>query len=395
MTNIYSKLILKKGKEAPIKRNHPWVFSGAIYKIEGTPKDGDIVNILSADNIPIAMGHYQNGSILARIFSFETVEVNTSFWYQKLKKAYDYRKLIGIINHSETNAYRLIHAEGDGMPGLIIDIYNTIAIVQCHSIGMHKIRQSIVEGLLQLYGDRLEAIYDKSKETLPFNYATSIENGYLYGQANSNIILENNLSFYIDWERGQKTGFFLDQRNNRQLLTKYVKGKNVLNTFCYSGGFSIYALNAGAKLVHSVDASSKAIEWAKKNVELNSSKGKHEAYVDDVLKFLQKTTNTYDVIIVDPPAYAKSIKKRHNAVQGYKRLNALALSKLPAKGILFTFSCSQVIDNALFKNTLFAAALEARRNVRILHHLSQPEDHPINIAHPESSYLKGLVLYID
>lgn len=390
------KIILKHKKEAPITRFHPWVFSGAVHKMEGQPKDGDLVEVFSSKDQYLATGHYQNGSICVRIISFEQAEANQEFWKKKLEKAYQYRQRLGLISSEVTNCYRLIHAEGDGCPGLIIDVYDTTGVLQCHSIGMFKQKKVIAEALLEVYGEQLTAIYNKSSEVLPKNFGRGVENHYLYGDSSTAVVLENKHQFHINWETGQKTGFFLDQRDNRDLLTRYVANKSVLNAFCYSGGFSIYALNAGAKLVHSVDISEKAIDLTEENVALNANEtAVHESYAMDVLKFLQESTTSYEVMVVDPPAYAKSMKKRHNAIQGYKRLNALALKKIAPGGILFTFSCSQVVDKQLFYNTIVAAAIEAKRQVKVMQHLSQPADHPVSLFHPEGSYLKGLVLYVE
>jgi len=389
------KLYLKKKKDQAVLRKHPWIFSGAIRNMETQPADGDTVEVFSHDGRFLAMGHYHDGSIAVRIIAFEQVEANQDFWTQKIKNAYAYREMLGLIHSESTNCYRLIHAEGDGLPGLVIDVYGKTAVLQCHSIGMHRHKAELTKALLDSYGDQLEAVYDKSATTLPANYAKGMENAYLHGGSTSNTVSENGHQFHIDWEKGQKTGFFLDQRDNRALLGGYVKGKTVLNSFCYTGGFSIYALEAGAKEVHSVDVSAKAIALTDENVALNPSSSKHQSYAMDVLEFLKENTQKYDVMVVDPPAFAKSIKKRHNAVQGYKRLNKLALEQIASGGILFTFSCSQVVDKKLFYNTIVAAAIEAKRKVRVMQHLSQPADHPVSLFHPEGAYLKGLVLYVE
>ncbi len=390
------KIYLKPTREASIQRFHPWVFSGGVKHIKEEITDGEVVEVYSHNNQYLATGHFQQGSILVRIFSFEKTEIDQNFWTLKIQKAYDFRQSIGLILNTESNCYRLVHAEGDGLPGLIIDIYGNTAVIQCHSIGMHQERLEIAEALQEIYGNKLEAIYDKSASALPSKYGVTVENGYLWGQSKSQMVKEYGHTFYVDWETGQKTGFFLDQRENRFLLNKYAKGKIVLNAFCYSGGFSIYALKAGAKLVHSVDVSEKAIEWTNKNVELNEGfEGAHEAFTNDVLKYLQTAETVYDVMVIDPPAYAKTKAKRHNAVQGYKRLNALALKQIAPNGILFTFSCSQVVDETLFYNTITAAAIEAKRIVRVIHKLSQPADHPVSLFHPEGAYLKGMVLWVE
>ena len=388
-------ITLKRGKDKAVRRFHPWVFSGAIYNIKGDVMDGTIVEVRDAKGEFLALGHYQKGSIAVRLFSFKKVELGVAFWEQKLKAALNYRQAIGIANDENTNAFRLVHAEGDGLPGLIIDIYNRNAIVQCHSIGMHQEKENIAAALLKFFNGELDSIYDKSSETLPRNYAYGIKNSILHGSGTNTIITENGNQFYVDWEKGQKTGFFLDQRDNRQLLGTFAKDKSVLNTFCYSGGFSIYALNQGATKVDSIDASKKAMEWTDKNVSINQNSDAHTSHVGDVLKFFKEDIPAYDVMIVDPPAFAKSVRKRHNAVQGYKRLNAAALRKIKSGGILFTFSCSQVVGRELFYNTITAAAIEARRHVKVMKFLSQPADHPISLFHPEGEYLKGLVLYVE
>ena len=386
---------MNKKKIAAVKRFHPWIFSGAIQKMERPVEDGELVEVRAMGGEFLAIGYYQDNTIAIRILSFKKELINEAYWENTLKSAYNLRNKLGLVDSEITNAYRLIHAEGDGVPGLIIDIYNTTAVIQCHSIGIHQRIEVIKSALLAIYGNKLEAIYDKSKETLPKEYAQTIENGYLHGHSDNQIVKENKNMFFVDWALGQKTGFFLDQRENRKLLAQYAPNKSVLNTFCYSGGFSIYALRAGASLVHSVDVSKKAIDWTDKNVEINGFENKHESYAQDVLRFLKRTEESYDIVVVDPPAYAKSKKARHNAVQGYKRLNAEAFKKVKNGGLMFTFSCSQVVDRVLFHNTIVAAALESKRKVRVLHHLSQPADHPMNIYHPEGSYLKGLVLQVE
>lgn len=390
------KIWLKPNKEAAVQRFHPWVFSGAIQRIEGEPIDGDEVQVLDSRGRFLAVGHYQTGSITVRLLAYEPVETDIAFWIQKIQRAFHFRQQLGFNQPEITNCYRLVHAEGDGLPGLIIDVYNRTAVVQCHSIGMHKAAPLITQALLEVYGNHLEAIYDKSAETLPERYAATVSNGYLYGMSTQRIALENGHSFLVDWEGGQKTGFFLDQRENRSLLARYAKGKRVLNAFCYSGGFSVYALQAGAVHVDSVDISKKAIELTEQNVALNGAhEERHRAYAADVLPFLKNIQEEYDLMVVDPPAFAKHLDKRHNAVQGYKRLNAMAMQKIKSGGILFTFSCSQVVDEPLFYNTIVAAALESGRQARVMHRLSQPPDHPVNCYHPEGAYLKGLVLYVE
>jgi 23S rRNA (cytosine1962-C5)-methyltransferase len=392
---VYPVIYLNKKKVAAVKRFHPWIFSGAIQKMERPIEDGELVEVRVTGGEFLAIGYYQNNTIAIRILSFEKELIDENYWEKTLRSAYNLRDSLELVNNEDTNSYRLIHAEGDGVPGLIIDVYNTTAVIQCHSIGIHQRIQMIKSALLAIYGNKLEAIYDKSKETLPKEYAQTMENSYLHGEPDNQTVKENKNMFFVDWALGQKTGFFLDQRENRKLLAQYAPNKSVLNTFCYSGGFSIYALGVGASLVHSVDISQKAIDWTDKNVEINGYKNKHESYAQDVLKFLKQTEESYDIVVVDPPAYAKSKKARHNAVQGYKRLNAEAFKKVKSGGLMFTFSCSQVVDRVLFHNTIVAAALESKRKVRVLHHLSQPADHPMNIYHPEGSYLKGLVLQVE
>ncbi len=394
--NFMKKIFLKPGRDASVRRFHPWVFSGGVKHIKESISDGETVEIYSHENQYLATGHFQQGSILVRIISFEKTVIDQDFWISKIKNAYDFRREIGNLQDNDTNCYRLIHAEGDGLPGLIVDVYGKTAVIQCHSIGMHFERMKIAQALLEIYENKLKAIYDKSAAALPSKYGTTIENSYLFGHLDNQTVTEYGHQFFVDWESGQKTGFFLDQRENRNLLKNYVSDKSVLNAFCYSGGFSIYALKAGAKLVHSVDISQKAIDWTNQNVSLNGNfKWTHEAFTADVLKFLQATEATYEVIVVDPPAFAKSKAKRHNAVQAYKRLNALALKKIAPNGILFTFSCSQVVDESLFYNTITAAAIEAKRKVRVIQKLSQPADHPVSLFHPEGAYLKGLVLFVE
>ena len=398
---MYAKVILQAGKEIAVKRLHPWIFSGAIAKIEGNPTDGDVVEVFDKKNTYLATGHYYKGSIAVKIFSYEAVEVNEEFWLNKLSVAYKVRQTIVFQGGSgAVNCYRLVHGEGDGFPGLILDFYKGVVVFQAHTIGMWREKEKIVAGLKQIYGESLLAVYDKSAETLPSEFAKSVKNDYLLNNSSTELVphevSENDNKFLIDWLTGQKTGFFLDQRDNRALLGQYAKGKKVLNSFCYSGGFSIYALKAGAELVHSVDVSKKAVDLVNQNVALNFGEtNKHEAYAEDVMNYLKRNDQTYDLIILDPPAYAKNIAKRHNAVQGYKRLNVEGIKRLAKGGILFTFSCSQVVDRELFYNTVMSAALEVGRQVRVLHHLTQGADHPVNLFHPEGSYLKGLVLYVE
>ncbi len=393
----FAKVILKPKKEESLQRFHPWVFSGAIQKIAGSPKEGDIVDVYTCNGEYCATGHYQIGSIAVRIFTFEKTEPGKSFWTEKLRRAYEMRRAIGLAESSDTDAYRLIHGEGDFMPGLVIDIYNKTAVMQAHSVGMHNIRQELAEGLIEVFGGKLENVYYKSESTLPFKANIDTEDGYLIGKDDKNYIAtENGLKFQADWLKGQKTGFFIDQRENRALLEKYAKGRSVLNMFCYTGGFSFYALRGGAKEVHSVDSSAKAIELTKKNVELNFADCQnHEAYAVDAFKYLDDMQDRYDLIILDPPAFAKHRDVLRNALQGYKKLNAKAFEKIKPGGILFTFSCSQAVSKEQFRLAVFSAAAISGRNVKILHQLTQPADHPVSIYHPEGEYLKGLVLYVE
>lgn len=388
-------LTLKTKKDQSLRRNHPWVFSGAIKNMQGDPQNGDIVTVQSNRGEFLGMGHYSQGSIAVRIFSFTPIEPDADFWLSKLENAFALRQTIGLVDDPNTNIYRLIHAEGDGLPGLIIDVYGDVAVVQTHSVGMHEMKPEICEALKNLFGDKLSAIYDKSSSTLKksgFIY----EDKYLYGEGSKlGEFLENDVKFKVDWVRGQKTGFFIDQRANRDLLGHYSKGKSVLNTFCYTGGFSLYSLKAGAELVHSLDSSEKAIELVEENVALNNFGGTHESIKADAVEYLKTMTDQYDIIVLDPPAFAKHMSARHQAVQGYKRINAHAMRSIKKGGLLFTFSCSQVVDKSLFNHTIAAAAISVGRSIRVLHQLHQPADHPVSIYHPEGEYLKGLVLQVD
>jgi 23S rRNA (cytosine1962-C5)-methyltransferase len=390
------KITLKAGKDEFVKRFHPWIFSGAIARTEGNPKDGDLAEVYDKPGNLLGIGHFHHGSIAVRMLTFTQADVDSlEFWTEKFEKAFAVRRSLGLVGDGDTSCYRLAHGEGDGLSGLIVDVYGTTAVVQCHSIGMHRQAKLIAQAIRNVLGKHI-AIYDKSVESLPPKYASYLENGFLLGNSDISTVSENDVKFKIDWVTGQKTGFFLDQRDNRLLLTKFVNNKTVLNAFCYTGGFSMYALLAGAKEVHSVDSSAKAMDLVAENVLLNSSfTGKHQGFCEDVQQFLKETEQKYEVMIIDPPAYAKTLEKRHNAVQGYKRLNIAAMQKVAPGGILFTFSCSQVVDRALFYNTIVAAALEAGRNVRVLHHLTQGGDHPVSLFHPEGAYLKGLVLHVE
>lgn len=402
------KVYLKPGKEVPILRFHPWVFSGAIARVTGAPADGDLAEVYDRSSQLLGVGHFHHGSIAVRLLSFGAADLESeAFWVDKLARARRVRNPSPSSRSSPIppaeeglGLFRLVHGEGDGLSGLIVDVYGNTAVVQCHSIGMHRQRHLIATALRSVLGEKLTAVYDKSVEALPPKYAENQSNGYLWSlyehPPGSAVVREHGVQFRVDWETGQKTGFFLDQRDNRQLLGQYAAGKTVLNTFCYTGGFSCYALRTGARLVHSVDISEKAMLLTAENVALNAPfAGVHEGYTEDVLRFLKNTDTAYEVVVVDPPAYAKSLDKRHNAVQGYKRLNEAALRRVAPGGILFTFSCSQVVDRELFYHTIAAAAMEVGRPVRVLHHLTQSPDHPVSLFHPEGSYLKGLVLYVE
>jgi 23S rRNA (cytosine1962-C5)-methyltransferase len=385
------QIYLKKGKDESLRRFHPWVFSGAIQRVDDGLEEGDVVRVLTADGEPVATGHFQLGSIAVRVLTFTNADIDDAFWASRLQSALNVREAIGL--GSETNTYRLIHGEGDLLPGLIIDVYGQTAVIQAHSIGMHLARHDIARQLVHVMGDRVRHVYYKSEATLSF---MDPENGFLYGGSDDNIAMENGLKFYVDWLRGQKTGFFVDQRDNRSLLEHYAPGRKVLNMFCYTGGFSVYALRGGAELVHSVDSSAKAIELTNRNIALNyPDDQRHKSFCEDAFKFLDGVETPYDLVILDPPAFAKHRGALHNALKGYTRLNQKALQKMPSGGILFSFSCSQVVSKDHFRQAVFTAAALARRKVRILHQLHQPADHPINIYHPEGEYLKGLVLYVE
>lgn len=392
----YRKVYLRKGKEQSLDRFHPWVFSGAIAHVDDGVDEGEVVNVFSSDGRFIAVGHYQIGSISVRVLSFDDCDIDSKFWSASLKGALEMRIALGLADSSAGDTYRLVHGEGDFLPGLVIDVYGKTAVMQAHSVGMHMMRNDIVRELMAVMGGRIDNIYYKSETTLPFKAELGQEDGFICGGSADNVAVENGLKFYVDWLKGQKTGFFIDQRDNRSLLEHYSAGRNVLNMFCYTGGFSVYAMRGGAASVHSVDSSAKAIELTEKNVELNfSSHERHAAYCEDAFKYLDKVADKYNLIILDPPAFAKHRGALHNALKGYTRLNAKALEKIQPGGILFTFSCSQVVTKDNFRNAVFTAATVARRKVRILHQLHQPADHPINIYHPEGEYLKGLVLYVE
>ena len=392
----YKKVYLKPGKEESLKRFHPWVFSGAINRMEGEPEEGEIVDVYTSKKEFIACGHFQIGSIAVRVLTFRQEEINHDFWKNKLEIAYDLRRSLGLAENPTNNTYRLVHGEGDNLPGLIIDVYNHTAVMQAHSVGMHVHRLDIAEALKMVMGDVIQHIYYKSETTLPFKADLGQENGFIVGGSPENVAMEYGLKFHVDWLKGQKTGFFVDQRENRHLLEQYAKGRNVLNMFCYTGGFSIYAMRGGANLVHSVDSSAKAIDLTNENVELNfPGDTRHQAFAEDAFKYLDRMGDQYDLIILDPPAFAKHRDALRNALRGYSKLNAKAFEKIKPGGILFTFSCSQVVDKRDFRNAVFTAAAQSGRSVRILHQLTQPGDHPVNIYHPEGEYLKGLVLYVE
>ena len=393
---MYKQIFLKRGKEESLKRFHPWIFSGAIHHMDEGIEEGETVRVITAAGEFIAVGHYQIGSIAVRVLSFEDIEINTDFWCERLQSALDVRIGVGIADSPTNNTYRLVHGEGDYLPGLVIDCYGSTAVMQAHSVGMHVCRNEICQALVQVMGDRIANVYYKSETTLPYKADLHQENGFLVGGDASNVALENGLKFHIDWLRGQKTGFFVDQRENRSLLEQYAKGKSVLNMFCYTGGFSVYAMRGDAKQVHSVDSSAKAIELTNDNVALNfPGDARHEAFCEDAFKYLDEHDKQYDLIVLDPPAFAKHRAALRNALKGYTRLNVKGLQRIKKGGILFTFSCSQVVTKDNFRNAVFTAAAQVGRKVRILHQLHQPADHPINIYHPEGEYLKGLVLYVE
>ncbi|MDR3184678.1 MAG: class I SAM-dependent rRNA methyltransferase [Prevotellaceae bacterium] len=391
-----TRLFLKRGREESLRRFHPWVFSGAVARYEGQAAEGDVVEVYTHDGVFLATGHYQEGSITVRVLSFQQCAVDAAFWEAALRKARVLRK--AVISTGDTTAYRLAHGEGDNLPGLIIDLYGSTAVLQAHTIGMFRARHAIADALRTVYGTQLAAVYDKSAATLTSKENEAIPDSYLYRAGESGkVISENGYRFAVDWEKGQKTGFFLDQRDNRRLLSQYAKGRSVLNLFCYTGGFSVYALGGGAARVHSVDSSQRAIDLANENVSLNFLRAApHEAFATDAFDFLYNSDNhTYDLMALDPPAFAKHKGALRNALQAYKRLNAAAFSRIAPGGIVFTFSCSQVVNKVDFRNAVFSAAAISGRPVRILHQLTQPADHPINIYHPEGEYLKGLVLQVE
>ena len=387
---------LKKGKEESLKRFHPWIFSGAILRMDDGIEEGELVKVVTFHREFIAIGHYQIGSIAVRVLSFRDITIDQEFWESRLKAALNMRIAIGIADNPTNNTYRLVHGEGDLLPGLIIDCYGKTAVMQAHSVGMHMERLPICEALRSVMGSRIEHVFYKSETTLPFKAELGQQDGFLYGGSDDNVAIENGLKFHVDWLKGQKTGFFVDQRENRTLLEKYAQNRSVLNMFCYTGGFSVYAMRGGAKLVHSVDSSAKAVELTNANIELNfPSDARHAAFCDDAFKYLDAHDAQYDLVVLDPPAFAKHRAALRNALKGYTRLNVKGFERIKPGGILFTFSCSQVVTKENFRNAVFTAAAQAKRKVRILHQLHQPADHPINIYHPEGEYLKGLVLYVE
>ena len=393
---MYRKVYLKKGKEESLKRFHPWIFSGAIQSTEGELEEGEVVRVITAGGEFIAVGHYQIGSIAVRVLSFSDVTIDDEFWSSRLRSAFRMRQSIGIVDNPHNNTYRLVHGEGDNIPGLVIDVYGDTAVMQAHSVGIHQQRLAIARCLVEVAGDRVKNVYYKSETTLPYKADLGQEDGFIVGGSDDNVAMENGLKFHVDWLKGQNTGFFVDQRENRSLLERFSHGKKVLNMFCYTGGFSFYAMRGGAELVHSVDSSAKAIELTTRNVEMNfPGDTRHEAFCEDAFKYLDRMGDRYDLIILDPPAFAKHRGALHNALKGYTRLNQKAFEKIQPGGILFTFSCSQVVTKDNFRNAVFTAAALAGRKVRILHQLHQPADHPVNIFHPEGEYLKGLVVYVE
>ena len=392
---------LRRGKEESLERRHPWVFSGAIERITehlAPLSEGDLVDVVTKSGDFIARGHWQIGSIAVRVLTFDDEQIDQNWWNRRVSEALGVRKALGLVDNADTTCYRLVHGEGDLLPGLVIDIYERTAVVQCHSVGMYHSRNAIAEALREAYGDKLEAIYDKSSQTLPFKADLGAIDGYLWGRCEErdNVVLENGLKFKVNWEEGQKTGFFIDQRVNRDLVRQYSKGRKVLNTFCYTGGFSVAALAGGAKEVVSIDLSERAVKLTDENVRLNfGDDAPHQAIACNAVEYLKDIDSSYDLIILDPPAFAKHHKVLGNALQGYKKINARALEKIRPGGILFTFSCSQAVSRDLFRTTIFTAAAIAKRKVRIIGQLTQPADHPINIYHPEGEYLKGLVVYVE
>lgn len=393
---MYKSIYLKRGKEESLLRFHPWVFSGAIHHADAGIQEGETVRVIASRGDFIAVGHYQVGSIAVRVLSFSDITIDQSFWRERLAAAITMRCHIGIADNPENNTYRLVHGEGDWLPGLVIDCYGSTAVMQAHSVGMHLNRMDICQALTDVMGGRIQQVYYKSETTLPYKAHLEEEDGFIFGHTDDDIAVENGLKFHVDWLRGQKTGFFVDQRENRSLLEHYSKDKSVLNMFCYTGGFSVYAMRGGAKCVHSVDSSAKAIEITNNNIGLNfPGDPRHEAYCEDAFRFLEERKDKYDIVVLDPPAFAKHRAALHNALKGYIRLNAKGIRLVKEGGLLFTFSCSQAVSKDQFRSAVFTAAAQSGRKVRIIHQLHQPADHPINIYHPEGEYLKGLVLYVE
>ena len=387
---------LRRGKAESLRRFHPWVFSGAIAAQSRDLQEGDLVQVLDDQGNFIAVGHYQIGSIAVRVLSFERRDIDEAFWVERIGEAYSLRRGLKLAGREDNDVYRLVHGEGDRLPGLVVDVYGATAVMQAHSVGMHVQREVIADAIIRATEGDIQNVYYKSETTLPYKADLGQENGFLRGGSPANIATENGLKFHIDWLKGQKTGFFVDQRDNRSLLEHYAKGRSVLNMFCYTGGFSVYALRGGATLVHSVDSSSKAIDLTRANAELNfPGDTRHDAFAEDAFRYLQRAGNDYDLIVLDPPAFAKHKEALRNALKGYTRLNAIAFEKIKPGGIVFTFSCSQAGNKDQFRLAVFTAAAQSGRHVRILHQLHQPADHPINIYHPEGEYLKGLVLQVE
>lgn len=395
-TDMYKNLYLRKGKEESLKRFHPWIFSGAVHHIDGEPEEGEVVRVLTSEGDFMAVGHWQIGSIAVRVLSFEDCTVDAAFWERRLQVAYQLRRTVGLAGRVENDIYRLVYGEGDGLSGLVVDVYGPTAVMQAHSVGMHVSRMEIAKAIVKVTDGDIKNVYYKSETTLPFKAGLGQENGFIIGGSTENVAVENGLKFHIDWLKGQKTGFFVDQRDNRSLLEHYAHGRSVLNMFCYTGGFSVYAMRGGAELVHSVDSSAKAVDLTNANIALNFPGDKrHEAYAEDAFKYLDTMENRYDLIVLDPPAFAKHRDALRQALKGYSRLNSKAFEKIKSGGLLFTFSCSQVVSKEHFRTAVFTAAAQSKRRVRILHQLHQPVDHPIDIYHPEGEYLKGLVLYVE
>lgn len=392
----YPVLKLKRGKDESLRRFHPWVFSGALTHMPADLEEGSVVRVLDHDGNPMGVGHFQIGSIAVRMLDFNDSKIDADFYAARLQQAWRMREALG-LRRDDNNAFRLVHGEGDFLPGLVVDIYDTTAVVQAHSPGMHFARHIIADALMQLPGAGIKAVYYKSETTLPYKARLDPQNDYIAGTPGGSVAVENGLKFNIDWLRGQKTGFFVDQRDNRSLLQHYSRGRRVLNMFCYTGGFSVYAMRGGAELVHSVDSSAKAVTLTEANVELNfPGDNRHKAFATDAFKYLDAMErNAYDLIILDPPAFAKHRSALRNALRGYQRLNAAAFERIASGGILFTFSCSQAVTKEQFRLAVFSAAAQTGRRVRILHQLTQPADHPVNIYHPEGEYLKGLILYVE